>query len=108
MLHEEYAYNQPQCVRTKGFYIYLNPRDAVSYQIFRAGIWEPRETKLLEKLVTRKSSVVDVGANIGWFTLCSATKARVVHAFEPEPTDLLDIAESPTDYWARRSGLAWQ
>src|SRR5439155_3017489 len=29
-------------------------------------------------------------------------------AFEPEQTDLLDIAESPTDYWARRSGLAWQ
>jgi aryl-alcohol dehydrogenase-like predicted oxidoreductase len=29
-------------------------------------------------------------------------------AFEPELTDLLDIAESPTDYWARRSALAWQ
>ena len=59
----------------------------ISYQVFRAGIWEPGETRLLEKLVTRKSSVVDVGANIGWFTLCSATKARVVHAFEPEPTN---------------------
>jgi aryl-alcohol dehydrogenase-like predicted oxidoreductase len=29
-------------------------------------------------------------------------------AFEPEPTDWPDIAESPTDYWAQRSALAWQ
>jgi aryl-alcohol dehydrogenase-like predicted oxidoreductase len=29
-------------------------------------------------------------------------------AFEPEPTDWPDIAELPTDYWARRSALAWQ
>jgi aryl-alcohol dehydrogenase-like predicted oxidoreductase len=29
-------------------------------------------------------------------------------AFEPEPTDLPDVAELPTDYWAQRSALAWQ
>jgi len=29
-------------------------------------------------------------------------------AFEPEPIDWPDIAESPTDYWARRSALVWQ
>jgi aryl-alcohol dehydrogenase-like predicted oxidoreductase len=29
-------------------------------------------------------------------------------AFEREPTNWPDIAELPTDYWARRSALAWQ
>jgi aryl-alcohol dehydrogenase-like predicted oxidoreductase len=27
--------------------------------------------------------------------------------FEPEPTDLPDVAELPTDYWAQRSALGW-
>jgi hypothetical protein len=29
-------------------------------------------------------------------------------AFEPEPANWPDIAESPADYWTRRSVLAWQ
>jgi aryl-alcohol dehydrogenase-like predicted oxidoreductase len=29
-------------------------------------------------------------------------------ACAPEPADWLDIAESPADYWTRRSALAWQ
>jgi FkbM family methyltransferase len=30
---------------------------------------------------------VDVGANIGWFTLLASRRAKLVHAFEPEPTN---------------------
>ena len=29
-------------------------------------------------------------------------------ALAPELVDWPDLAESPTDYWARRSALAWQ
>ena len=31
--------------------------------------------------------VVDVGANIGWYTLRAARRAKKVYAFEPEPTN---------------------
>lgn len=60
----------------------------VSKAIADNGIWEPFETKLLLKLIERKQCFVDVGANLGYYSLiaspvmgCSAS----IFAFEPEP-----------------------
>ncbi len=63
--------------------------DGVSYQLlfYRTGL-EKYETKLFEKLLTRGMTVVDVGANIGYYTLLAARLVGVkgrVFAFEPEP-----------------------
>src|SRR2546428_696175 len=88
-LRRDFFANPPAFVRTSGFYIFLNPADLViSFNIYATGFWEPRETLLLHRLLSEESIVVDVGANIGWFTLYSPGKGKQVHAFEPEPTSL--------------------
>lgn len=51
--------------------------------------WEPVVTKYIEQHVGPGMNVVDVGANIGWYTLIMSRLVTVtgeVHAFEPEPS----------------------
>ena len=80
---------------TDGFYICLEPRDTeISAHIAVDGSWEPETTKLVKKLLRPDSFVVDVGANIGWFTFISAKRASIVHAFEPEPLNYSLLARS--------------
>lgn len=52
------------------------------------GVYEPFETELLKKLLKRGMAVVNVGANIGYYTLITANYVGPngkVYAFEPEP-----------------------
>lgn len=63
--------------------------DGISYQLlfYRNGL-EKYETKLFEKLVVKDMTIVDVGANIGYYTLMAAKLVGdkgEVFAFEPEP-----------------------
>jgi len=73
-----------------GYCVSLNPADIdiISPSIAIDGWYSPSETELLKKIIGRGAVVVDVGANIGWFTLLSANiigeKGRVL-AFEPDP-----------------------
>lgn len=56
------------------------------------GSWEPVETDLLLSVLRPGDTFVDVGANIGWFTILGAHAvgtAGHVHAFEPR-ADLFD------------------
>src|SRR5262249_36832247 len=52
------------------------------------GIYEPAETRFVEANVPRGGCVLDIGANIGYYTLLFARAvgpAGRVFAFEPEP-----------------------
>ncbi len=49
--------------------------------------YETYETKLILKQVNEESVVVDVGANIGYYTLLLAQKCKKVYAIEPEKTN---------------------
>ena len=83
--------------------IYLNPDDMfVSASIAVRGnmIFEEDVTKLLLMLLNEKSNFVDVGANVGWFTLLGAKKAKQVWAFEPEPANFSLLEKS-----VRKNGL---
>lgn len=65
-----------------GKWMYIDDKD--SLRLAKFGIYNYEETKLIKKLVKRKHVVLDIGANIGYFTLLMAKQAKLVHAFEPE------------------------
>jgi FkbM family methyltransferase len=59
----------------------------VSRQIRDQGIWEPYESALIYQMLQPGDCFVDVGANIGYFTLLAAQRVGEsgrVFAFEPE------------------------
>src|SRR4051794_3370758 len=73
----------------EGFTIYVDPRDwAVGGQIARTGAYEPEVTAALRSQLSPGATFVDVGANIGWYSLLAAGlvggDGRVV-GVEPNP-----------------------
>jgi len=86
---EAYKRHPVEIKRTHGFEIYLNPKDSwLSPIVAIIGSYEPDETRIFESVLRPGNKVIDVGANLGWFTLLSAAlvgeEGRVI-ALEPEP-----------------------
>eukprot|EP00934_Nitzschia_sp_Nitz4_P002229 Nitzschia sp. Nitz4//scaffold676_size1792//391//1597//NITZ4_009313-RA/size1792-snap-gene-0.3-mRNA-1//1//CDS//3329556428//2229//frame0 len=50
--------------------------------------------EILSNSTTGRPHVVDVGGNIGWYTLLAASLGSVVDTFEPNPENCLRICES--------------
>ncbi len=72
--------------RARGFELYLHRTCHIfSATVMRTGDYEPRTTDLAAKLLQPGSTFVDIGANIGWFTLLAAKLGSKVYAYEPEP-----------------------
>ena len=72
-----------------GHQMYVNCEDQwIGPHLLRYGVWEPFGTRVVQSLVKPGMTVVDVGANIGYYTLLCASlvgkRGRVV-AFEPDP-----------------------
>jgi FkbM family methyltransferase len=65
------------------------PQDKhVSQKISQDGVWEPYESSLVLSRLHSGSVFVDVGANIGYFTVIGAShvgEGGRVYAFEPDP-----------------------
>lgn len=60
----------------------------VSHKIREHGLWEPFETSLILSRLKAGDVFVDVGANIGYFTIVAASlvgEQGQVYAFEPDP-----------------------
>jgi FkbM family methyltransferase len=75
--------------RAHGLPFWVDLRDTViSFEILARGVYEPEETALFQKLIRPGDRVVDVGANIGYYTVLFAslagTSGRVL-ALEPDP-----------------------
>ena len=74
------------------------PEDSViGWDLAVRGEWEPTETSLLLELVRPGDAVVDVGANLGWFTVQLARKvgpAGSVLSFEPAPGNFVLLNEN--------------
>jgi FkbM family methyltransferase len=81
------------------------PQDRhVSRQLREEGVWEPFETALVLASLAPGDVFVDVGANIGYFSLVAASvvgEQGAVYAFEPAPDNWALLRQS-----AARNGLA--
>ena len=80
---------EPQLVSLPQFQIYARPADYfIGGAIIRDQVYEPHITRLLTDLLRPGHTFIDVGANIGYFTLLAAAlvgePGRVI-AFEPNP-----------------------
>jgi FkbM family methyltransferase len=65
--------------------IVLSMRDHQHRAIYFYGEYEPEITALFRGLLQPGSTVFDVGANAGYFSILSRELGATVHAFEPNP-----------------------
>jgi len=70
--------------------------DGVSDKIQRTGQWEPLLTRTVvhELKKNPKAVLLDIGANIGWFSLLGASLGASVTSFEPNPMNRFLIEQS--------------
>ncbi len=70
----------------QGSKMFLDTNDSLNLSIL--GVYGELDTKIIKKQLNENDIVIDVGANIGYYTLLSAKSvgnAGRVFAFEPEP-----------------------
>lgn len=90
----QYLWSYPEVIEIQGSKMYINVREKdpkmrktfQSYALDRTH--EEITTRLFKKTVKEGNIVIDLGANIGYFTLLAANlvgKRGKVYAFEPEP-----------------------
>ena len=82
-------------VTVHGFPFLLDPLDSLELSIFRS--YEPFETALLSAEIRPGMTIVDVGANIGYYTLLFSKltgDSGRVYAFEPEPQNFALLQEN--------------
>lgn len=74
---------------SSGMIMHVPPRYPVA-RSYSAGLYEPDVTRLFDKIIERGMTVIDAGANVGYFTLLTSGAvgaAGQVYAFEPDPTN---------------------
>jgi len=80
------SYLKPTLVDVQEHKMFLDSKDSLSLATNK--IHEPFETEVVQKIIKKGNVVLDIGANIGYYTLLFAklvgTEGRIF-AFEPDP-----------------------
>jgi FkbM family methyltransferase len=80
------SFLKSRAIEVAGHKMCVDPKDTL--RILRKGLYEPAETALVEREVGQGDIVLDIGANIGYFSLLFARlvgREGRVFAFEPDP-----------------------
>ena len=97
-------------VRGEPFISHLSERDAVISRVLQhQGYWEFAESLLLATRMERGSLVLDLGANIGYYTLAAARQlgpTGAVFAAEPDPANFVILLANVLLAVQRRGELA--
>jgi FkbM family methyltransferase len=96
-----YRYLKPNglvLVNVQGIKMYVDTKDTgVAPFLLQWGVYEKEETALFKKVVKRGMTIVDIGANIGYYTLLAASLTGdkgQVFAFEPDPQNFALLSEN--------------
>ena len=86
----EFAFrlSRPSRVQVQGHKMWLDDKDTL--ELATQEIYEPVETGIFMKQIRAGSVVLDIGANIGYYTLIAARQVGPqgrVYAFEPDPAN---------------------
>ena len=76
------------CRTRGGIRMNLRLHEFIQNRLFFFGVWEPNITALFDSLLQPGDVAIDVGANIGYYTLLAAQKVGAdghVYAVEPNP-----------------------
>ena len=87
--YHKVAPEQVTLVTVLNHQMYVNPRDEpLGRSLATQGVYEAYETDLFRSAVKDGMTVIDIGANVGYYTLLAAErvgKTGCVLAFEPDP-----------------------
>ncbi len=77
LLFDHLPFNDILVKSKRGFQIYINLSDmGVSSEIFLFDEFEPHNEKFILETLKPNETFIDIGANIGWFTLIAAQKIQ--------------------------------
>jgi FkbM family methyltransferase len=88
----EWAATKRELVELTNFKMYVSPEDDyVGGSILREREYEPHLTRIFQQFVRPKMQVLDLGANMGYFSLLAASlvgSAGHVYSWEPSPENV--------------------
>ena len=85
-VHRHHPKMKPQCIQTEDFTIYVDPNDLdIGQPIAKQRMYEPHITTTLKELLKGDDVFVDLGANMGWFTLMAASMLHQGKVIAVEP-----------------------